>query len=77
LAKSALIKRNVIEEVRALKAQDGKQIVIDGSSVLVHTLAQHDLVDKYSLLMCRMLVQEWCTKCEARLRRSVGGGRIY
>jgi dihydrofolate reductase len=48
---STLIKDNVIEEVRALKAQDGKNILIDGSSVLVHALAQHDLVDEYSLLV--------------------------
>lgn len=48
---STLIKSNVVEEVRALKAQDGKNIAIDGSSVLVHTLAQHDLVDEYSLLV--------------------------
>ncbi len=48
---STLIKRNVVEEVRALKAQPGKNIAIDGSSVLVQTLAQHDLVDEYSLLV--------------------------
>jgi dihydrofolate reductase len=48
---STLIKSNVVEEVRALKAQPGKNIAIDGSSVLVHTLAQHDLVDEYSLLV--------------------------
>ena len=48
---STLIKDNVVEQVRALKAQPGKNILIDGSSVLVHTLAQHDLVDEYSLLV--------------------------
>jgi dihydrofolate reductase len=48
---STLIKSNVIEEVRTLKAQSGKNIAIDGSSVLVHTLVQHDLVDEYSLLV--------------------------
>jgi dihydrofolate reductase len=48
---STLITRNVVEEVRALKAQAGKNMYIDGSSVLVHTLAQHDLVDEYSLLV--------------------------
>ncbi len=48
---STLIKSNVVEEVRALKAQPGKNIYIDGSSVLVHTLAQHGLVDEYSLLV--------------------------
>lgn len=46
---STLIRGNVIEEVRSLKAQPGKNIVIDGSSVLVHTLAEHDLIDEYSL----------------------------
>jgi dihydrofolate reductase len=46
---STLISSNVVEEVRALKAQPGKNIVIDGSSVLIHTLAEHDLIDEYSL----------------------------
>ena len=48
---STLIKSNVAEEVRALKAQSGKTITLDGSSVLAHTLAQHDLVDEYHLLV--------------------------
>lgn len=48
---STLISSNVVEEVRALKTQPGKNILLDGSSVLVHTLAQHDLVDEYSLLV--------------------------
>jgi len=46
---STLISSNVVEEIRALKAQPGKNILIDGSSVLVHTLAEHDLIDEYSL----------------------------
>ncbi|MBV9229494.1 MAG: dihydrofolate reductase [Chloroflexi bacterium] len=46
---STLISSNVVEEVRALKSQPGKNILIDGSSVLIHTLAQHDLIDEYSL----------------------------
>ncbi len=46
---STLISGNVVEEIRALKAQPGKNILMDGSSVLVHTLAEHDLVDEYSL----------------------------
>ncbi len=48
---STLINGNVIEEVRALKAQPGKNIVIDGSSALIHTLAQHDLIDEYHLIV--------------------------
>jgi dihydrofolate reductase len=37
--------------VRALKARPGKNIVIDGSSVLLHTLARHDLIDEYRLIV--------------------------
>jgi dihydrofolate reductase len=48
---STLISSNVVEEIRALKAQAGKTISIDGSSVLVQTLAQHDLVDEYRLIV--------------------------
>lgn len=46
---STVIRGDVIEEVRALKAQPGKDILIDGSSVLVHALGAHDLIDEYSL----------------------------
>lgn len=46
---STLISNNVAEEVRKLKEQPGRSIVLDGSSVLVHTLAENDLVDEYSL----------------------------
>jgi dihydrofolate reductase len=48
---STLIAGDVAEAVRALKAQEGKTIYVDGSSVLVHTLARHNLVDEYSLLV--------------------------
>jgi dihydrofolate reductase len=46
---STLIRQDVVETVRQLKGQPGKNILIDGSSVLVHALAQNDLVDEYSL----------------------------
>lgn len=46
---STLISSNVVEEVRKLKRQSGKNILVDGSSVLIHTLAENDLVDEYSL----------------------------
>lgn len=46
---STLINENVIEELQHLKQQKGKDILIDGSSVLVHTLVENNLVDEYSL----------------------------
>lgn len=48
---TTLIKDNVVEQVRDLKAQPGKTILMDGSSVLVHTLEQHNLIDEYQLLV--------------------------
>lgn len=46
---STLISRNVVEEVRKLKQAPGKNILLDGSSVLAHTLIENDLVDEYAL----------------------------
>jgi len=46
---STLIHDNVVEAVRQLKRQPGKNILVDGSSVLIQTLAQNDLVDEYIL----------------------------
>lgn len=46
---STLIGDNVVETIRQLKQQSGKNILTDGSSVLTQTLAQNDLVDEYSL----------------------------
>ena len=46
---STLVSGNVVEQVRQLKQQPGKDILMDGSSVLAHTLAENDLVDAFSL----------------------------
>lgn len=47
---STLIQDNVAEAVRTLKEQPfGKNILVDGSSVLTQFLAEHDLIDEYSL----------------------------
>jgi dihydrofolate reductase len=48
---SSLIRGNLVEEVRSIKAQAGKDIYLDGSSVLVHALLREDLVDELSLLL--------------------------
>ncbi len=48
---TTIIRDNVIESVRALKAQAGKNILTDGSSQLVHALLKHDLVDELHLLL--------------------------
>ena len=48
---TTIIRDNVIESVRTLKAQPGKNILTDGSSQLVHALLEHDLVDELHLLL--------------------------
>jgi dihydrofolate reductase len=48
---TTIIRDDVIESVRALKAQPGKNIVTDGSSQLVHALLAADLVDELHLIV--------------------------
>ena len=53
---SVLIKDNIAEEITRLKQQDGGDIVVHGSATLVQTLMQHDLVDRYRLLVYPLVV---------------------
>jgi dihydrofolate reductase len=48
---TTVIRDNVIESVRALKAKPGGNIMTDGSSQLVHALLEADLVDELHLLV--------------------------
>src|ERR687896_2259626 len=48
---STLIKDNIMEEITNLKQKDGKDIAVHGSATLVQMLMQHDLVDRYRLLV--------------------------
>jgi dihydrofolate reductase len=48
---TTIIRDNVVQSVRELKANPGKNIVTDGSHELVHTLLEHDLVDELHLLL--------------------------
>ena len=48
---TTILRDNVIESIRALKAEPGKNILTDGSSQLVHAMLAHDLVDELHLLV--------------------------
>lgn len=48
---TTIIRDNVIESIRELKAQPGKNILTDGSSQLVHAMMQHDLVDELHMVL--------------------------
>jgi dihydrofolate reductase len=53
---TTIIRDNVVDAVRALKARHGRNILTDGSSQLVHTLLAHDLVDELHLLLYPLTV---------------------
>lgn len=53
---SSIISKNVPEEVQKIKEQPGKNIYLDGSSVLAHTLIQNDLVDGFNLLVYPLIL---------------------
>jgi dihydrofolate reductase len=53
---TTIIRENVIESVRALKSQPGKNILTDGSSQLVHALLAADLVDELHLLVYPLIL---------------------
>ena len=48
---SRLIKGDIAEQIAKLKAQPGKDLQVIGSSDLVQTLMEHDLVDEYRLMI--------------------------
>jgi dihydrofolate reductase len=47
--KSVFLKGNMAEEIKKLKQQDGPDIQVHGSSTLIQTLLEHDLVDEFWL----------------------------
>ena len=53
---TTIIRDDVVAAIRALKAGPGKDILTDGSSQLVHTLLEHDLVDALHLLLYPILL---------------------
>jgi dihydrofolate reductase len=83
---STVLKGDVVHEVSKLKQQLGGDIVVYGSSHLVHTLMEHDLVDELRLMVFPVvlgagerLFGETCDKKPIRLlnTRTVGDGLAY
>jgi dihydrofolate reductase len=53
---STVLRGDVADEVRKLKEQDGKNISVLGSGVLVKSLAEAGLVDEYWLMICPIVL---------------------
>ena len=51
-----ILRGNVVDEVTRLKQQPGRDILVAGSCQLVQTLAQHQLVDEYRLMIFPIVV---------------------
>jgi dihydrofolate reductase len=50
-AHTTLVKGDIVDEVNAIKAQDGKDIVVYGGANFVSSLIKHDLIDEYNLFI--------------------------
>ena len=46
---SALIRDDVVGQLRRLKEEDGPELQVHGSANLIQTLLQHDLIDTFRL----------------------------
>jgi dihydrofolate reductase len=53
---AALLDGDVVDAVRELKSRPGKELQVHGSGNLVQTLAAHDLVDTYRLLVAPVVL---------------------
>lgn len=51
-----IISSNVVDEIQRLKQQPGQDILVAGSTTLLKTLIQHDLVDEYRFLVYPLIV---------------------
>jgi dihydrofolate reductase len=53
---TTVVRGDVAAEVAAIKDQPGGDLLVEGSARLVHTLAQHGLVDEYRLMIFPVLL---------------------
>lgn len=57
-AHSHRLEGNLADAVRGLKASEGRDLLIQGSSEVIHTLLAHDLIDQLTLLTFPIILGE-------------------
>lgn len=68
---SIVLKTNILKEIIRLKEQDGKNILVFGSSQLVSLLQENDLVDEYRLMIHPVIVGKGKKLFEQSIPKSV------
>jgi len=53
---TTVVRHNVVETLRELKAQPGGDLLMYGSATLMRSLAEHNLIDEYNLLLNPVVV---------------------
>ena len=53
---TTVLRGDVVDEIGRLKGAPGRDLLVAGSAQLVHTLAQHQLVDEYRLMVYPVLL---------------------
>jgi dihydrofolate reductase len=53
---TTVVRDDVPDTLRALKAQPGGDLLMYGSATLMRSLAEHDLIDEYNLLLNPVVV---------------------
>ena len=67
---SAIVRGDVVAEVRKLKQQEGRDLLIWGHTLLAETLLKHDLVDVLDMSIYR-LSQDAARCSSERVRTSI------
>jgi dihydrofolate reductase len=55
-ANSSVVKGDIAEEIKKLKQQEGKDLVLFGGASLAQTFVEHDLIDEYRLVVHPVLL---------------------
>jgi dihydrofolate reductase len=80
LLNTKIISDNIADEIKKIKEQPGKNILMFGSPSVAHVLIQHNLIDDYWLLVNPILLGEGIplfTNTEARINLKLEKNNVF